>query len=142
MDNEQSAGAVIFRKENNDIKYLILHYHLKGDYWDFPRGNIEQDEDERQAAIRETEEETGIKQLEFIPNFNERVHWFYMRDGNRIFKEVKFFLAETKQEEVTLSKEHVGYAWLSYEIAIKKLTFKNAQELLEKAHKQIETEAI
>jgi bis(5'-nucleosidyl)-tetraphosphatase len=138
--NEKSAGAIVFRKGNNEIKYLLLHYHQKGDYWDFARGNVEKDETEEQTALREVHEETGITQLNFMPNFSERINWFYMRDKNRIYKEVLFFLAETEQDDVILSKEHVGYAWLNYDKALKKLTFRNAQELLKKAHAQITQE--
>ena len=32
-----------------------------------------------------------------------------------------------------MSFEHVGYAWLDYDGAIEKLTFKNAKDVLEKA---------
>ena len=40
---------------------------------------------------------------------------------------------ETKTSEIKLSFEHVGFTWLSYEEAMKKLTFKNARDVLQKA---------
>ena len=132
MLNETSAGAVIFRRDN-EIKYLILHYKFKGDYWDFPRGNIEKGETEEQTAVREIKEETGISDVRFLPEFKKKVHWYYKRNGETVFKEVTFFLAETMEEKITLSKEHIGYAWLSYEKVMKRLTFGNAKEVLEKA---------
>lgn len=133
MAQEKSAGAIIFRKENDDIKFLLLHYKLTTDYWDFPRGNIEKGETEQITAAREIEEETGITQVSFIPGFTEKAQWFYRRKGEIIHKQVTIFLAETTQEQIALSKEHIGYAWLSYPKAIKKLSFKNAKEILEKA---------
>ena len=133
MVQEKSAGAIIFRRESKDIKFLLLHYKLTTDYWDFPRGNIEKNETEQITAAREIEEETGITQLHFIPNFIEKAQWFYRKAGEIIHKEVTIFLAETTQEHITLSKEHIGYAWLSYPNAMKKLSFKNAKEILEKA---------
>ena len=48
--------------------------------------------------------------------------------------EVVFFLVQSPAEEVKLSFEHIGYAWLSYEHAFKKLTFDNSKELLRKAN--------
>ena len=39
-----------------------------------------------------------------------------------------------KQENITLSFEHQGFAWLPYQEAIKQVTFKNAKEILEKAN--------
>ena len=131
MLTEKSAGAVVFRKDK-EIKYLIIHYHFKADYWDFPRGNIEKGETEQQAALREIAEETGAH-VQFLPEFKAKVNWYYKRDGDTVFKEVIFFLAETMEETVTLSKEHIGYAWLNYEQALKKLTYNNAKEVLEKA---------
>lgn len=51
-----------------------------------------------------------------------------------VFKTVIFFLAETRSKEVTLSEEHVGFIWLPYEEALKKLSYKNAKEILRKAN--------
>ena len=51
-----------------------------------------------------------------------------------IFKAVTFYLAETKTKEITISFEHTGYQWLPYQEALKLLTFKNARNILEKAH--------
>ena len=133
MAHEKSAGAIVFRKDK-EIKYLLLHYKFRTDYWDFPRGNIEKGEDEQETALREIKEETGISDAELQKGFAEKVQWFYKREGQTVFKEVIFFLAETKQKEIKLSKEHIGYAWLSYDKALKKLTFKNAKGVLDKAH--------
>jgi hypothetical protein len=43
-------------------------------------------------------------------------------------------LAETKEKNVQISFEHIGYEWLPYEEAIKRLTFQNAKEILQKAN--------
>ena len=59
-----------------------------------------------------------------------------------VFKLVVFYLAETPTEEVKISKEHKGFAWLPYEQAIKKLTYKNAKELLKKANDYISKKGI
>ena len=60
--------------------------------------------------------------------------YFYKKGEETIYKEVVFFVAQSATDEVTLSKEHIGYAWLSYDDAFKKLTFNNAKELLRKAN--------
>ncbi|MDP2735135.1 MAG: NUDIX domain-containing protein [bacterium] len=60
MPKEQSAGAVVFRTENKEPQYLLLHYpttkRAKREYWDFPKGHQEGKETEEQAAGREIEE--------------------------------------------------------------------------------------
>lgn len=132
MAKEKSCGAVVFRRQKNQIKYLVLHY--TAGHWDFPKGNQEKNEKEEQTASREIREETGIEDIEFIDNFKETVNYYYKVEQETIFKEVTFFLAQSATEEVKLSTEHIGYAWLSYENALKKLTFNTSKELLEKAN--------
>lgn len=131
MPKELSAGAVVF-KRNDEIKYLLLRY--ESGHWDFPRGAIEAGESEQETAVRETKEETGISDLIFLPDFREKIFWFYKKEGKTIYKEAIFYLAETKIEEVKLSSEHIDFKWLSYGEAMEQITFKNGKEILRKAH--------
>jgi len=135
MVREISAGAVIFRKVNEEPIYLLLHYG--SGHWDFVKGHIEKGETEKQTVIRETEEETGITDLKFIDGFRERIKYFFHRGKKVVYKEVIFYLAETKKKEIHLSFEHIGYIWLPYKDAINQLTFENAKNVLKKAHKHL-----
>lgn len=132
MPKEKSCGAIVFKKQKDGIKYLILHYGAG--HWDFPKGRQEKNEKEEQTALREIKEETGIEDIEFADGFREAISYFYKQGGETVFKEVIFFLAQSATDEVKLSSEHIGYAWLGYENAYKKLTFNNAKELLRKAN--------
>jgi len=128
--DERSAGAVVFYAENEfaDPDYLLLNY--TAGHWDFPKGNIEAGEVERQAAAREIREETGITDVEFIEGFRMKIGYRY-RHGRRIVqKEVVLFLARAKTNNVVLSHEHIGYAWKKYEDALERLTYRNAKNLL------------
>ena len=49
-------------------------------------------------------------------------------------KTVVFYLARSPTKDVKLSYEHIGYVWLDYENALKKLTFETAKETLREAH--------
>jgi 8-oxo-dGTP pyrophosphatase MutT (NUDIX family) len=137
---EKSAGAVVFRhdEESGKILYLILHYHFKGDYWDFSRGKTEVGESEQETATREIREETTLADLEFVDGFREVTHWFYRWKGDNVFKEAVYFLAETKTSEVEISKEHIDFAWADYETAMKTLTFENTKKILKAAHEFLE----
>ncbi len=128
---EKSCGAIVFLK-NTEAKYLLLHY--EAGHWDFVKGNVESNESEKDTVIRELKEETGIADAQFVEGFKKRIEYFYRRQGSTIHKEVIFFLIETHTEKVELSYEHVGYTWLDYQNAMKKLTFKNAKDALQKAH--------
>lgn len=128
MVDEWSAGAVIFNVGSPEPEYLLLHY--TAGHWDFPKGNIEAGETERQAAIREIMEETGITDIAFLEGFRHIVSYRYRKGRRVVSKEVSFFLAQTRTKEVAISHEHIGYAWKKYDDAMKQLTFKNARNLI------------
>ena len=134
MGREISAGVVLFRT-TGDREYLLLDY---GAHWDFPKGHIEKGEDPLITAARELQEETGIRNSRFIPGFKESMRYFYRKGGEGMLKIVIYFLAETPTSDVILSSEHSGYLWLPYEEALKRLTFRNARDLLSKANAFLE----
>ena len=148
MPREKSVGAIIFRIENGVPHYLLLHYAPsekgKRGHWDFSKGHGEENEAEEQTLRREVLEETGINELNIILGFKQIIKYFFRRsyglEGEArkkapwVFKLVVFYLAETKNKEVKISDEHVDFVWLAYEEASKKLTFKNAREILKKAN--------
>ena len=139
MFREKSCGAVVFLR-NSEVNYLLLRYGAG--HWDFVKGNVEPNESEKNTVIRELQEETGIVDAQFIDDFKEKIEYFYRRQGATIHKEVIFFLIETHTEKVELSYEHVGYTWLNYQHATEKLTFKNAKDVLQKAHKLLKSRRI
>ncbi len=131
MPREKSCGAVVYR-EDGERKYLLLHY--EAGHWDFVKGNVEPNEAERDTVVRELREETGITRARFIGNFREEISYFYRRGGKTIFKKVTFFLIETEDSAVKLSHEHIGYEWLTFTHALKRLTHGNAKKVLRRAN--------
>ena len=128
---EKSCGAVVFRLENGARLYLILHYN-EG-HWDFAKGHVEPGESEEETAMREIHEETGLSSLGFVEGFRESITYTFKREGRGVPKEVVLFIVITPEKEVALSSEHQGFAWLPYAEAEKRLTYKNAKEMLKKA---------
>ena len=109
------AGFIIYRYTEEGIKYLLLY--RRGSYWNFPKGHFEEGEDSLATALRETEEETGIKgtELHITPNFRTYVKFYFERGDKKIFDTVILYLAETKKAEVLIApREHSGYAWFLY----------------------------
>ena len=132
--NEKSVGGVVFRRERGRILYLILLYERHGKvYWDFPKGHMEEGENEEQTLRREIHEETSISDIRVIEGFRETIRYFFSRDGKPVSKEVVFYLCETAQEKAAVSWEHKDLKWLEYGDAMKALGFDNAKELLKKA---------
>jgi bis(5'-nucleosidyl)-tetraphosphatase len=136
---EKSCGAVVF-KRNGEVQYLLLHYGAG--HWDYVKGQVETEESEKDTVLRELKEETGITDARFIDGFREEINYFYRREGKTVYKEVIFFLIETKDSNVKLSYEHTGYKWLSHSKAMEKLTCANARKVLAKAHEFLRKEGI
>jgi len=109
--NEKSAGAVIFRKEQNEALFLLLHY--PSGHWDFVKGKIEPEENLRQTILRETREETGITDLDFLDGFEESVEYDFQYDGKLIHKKVIFYLAKTNTKKITKLQFHMNI-WILY----------------------------
>ena len=135
----KSIGAAIYRRtEEGELKFLLLHYPgTKKDYWGLVKGHIEEGEKEVDTLRREIEEETGIKDLSILPNFRKEIRYFFQLKEKKIFKRVIFYLVKTKETEVNISNEHIGYNWFNFEEAIKKITFWGPRKILKKAGKYL-----
>lgn len=130
MLEERSAGAILYLESENGKMYLLLNY--PSGHWDFVKGNIEKGESLKQTVLREIKEETGISDVSFVEGFEDKVEYYYQRDGDLVHKEVAFFLAKTTTHSVILSDEHLDYTWLTFDDALQRLTYKTAQKLLRK----------
>lgn len=132
MIYEKSCGVVVYYRPNaKTIEILLLHY--PEGHWGFPKGHVEEGEEEQETALRELEEETGIANIKLIDGFREKMHYFFTKKGETVSKVVYFFLAQVDSKEVTISYEHQNYVWLPIDEALDRLTFENAQEILKKA---------
>ena len=130
MKEEVSAGVILF---NEDEEFLLLNYPSK--HWDFVKGKMEKDETPHETALRETKEETGISDVEFIDGFKEEIEYYFYANNQEIHKKVIFFLGKTKTIEIILSHEHLDFIWLDFDNALEKITYKNAKNLLKKSRK-------
>lgn len=116
-----SAGVVVIRWAGDAWRLLILRAWGK---WDFPKGMLEPDETPLAAAIRETAEEASVTDLDF--RWGEI--YFETTPYNQGSKVARYYLAETKQEHITLPvspelghPEHDEWRWVDFEEAQKLL---------------------
>lgn len=142
MTKQISAGLVIYKREEDrdkktQTKYLLL-YHGKG-YWNFPKGKIEKEERSYQTALREVGEETGIapRFLRVERNFKVTDKYVYQWEGQKIFKIVIFFLAQTLRSHIQLSHEHEGYGWFLHKDAQRLLRHDNSKSILKRANQHL-----
>ena len=130
MKEEVSAGIILFN-DNKSRKFLLLNYPSK--HWDFVKGKMENGETTHETALRETKEETGISDVEFLDGFEEEIEYYFRAENQDIHKKVIFFLGRTKTLDIILSHEHLDFIWLDYDNALNKITYENAKNLLKKS---------
>jgi len=130
---EKSCGAVIFRRHSGNVEYLLIK-NRKGNNWGFPKGHMEIHEDERQTAVREVREETGliIEPLDGFRTISE-----YHPKG-RITKQVVFFVAEMPSQDIVIQKSEIErFIWADYGLAVKTFRFNNDKKVLAQARSWI-----
>ena len=136
MEKEYSAGAVIFRYAPR-TQYLLV-YSERNKAWGFPKGHIDAGEAEKDAALREIAEETGITDLRFVPGFREELEYKTISNrgqskGKEIEKHTTYFLCQTGTGDVVIDGEEITYyEWLNMYDAKEYLTIDSLKELLRK----------
>lgn len=123
MKREISSGGVVFKKSSRTFKVLLLKD--KNNFWSFPKGLIEENEDKLTAAKREIGEETGIKKLKLICELSA-IGYYYKWGGEIVKKTVYFFLFETTEGEIPKPQLEEGITevkWFSLDGAIKNIGY-------------------
>ena len=132
MINQTSAGVVLFRNVSSEKLFLLLNYPQG--HWDFIKGKMEKNETPHETALRETKEETGISNIEFIDGFEENIEYDFKFKREDVHKKVIFFIAKTDTKKIRLSHEHNDYLWLGYSESLKKITYQGSKNILIKAN--------
>ena len=123
---ERSCGAVVFRKINDDYRYLLIR-NRRSSNWSFPKGHVEANETLEETAKREVLEETGLH-IDLLPGFVSKSQYSIQ---NRIQKTVQIFVASTKDTQTRIQVEEIeDYVWLTYDNALKNLKFDNDKTIL------------
>lgn len=129
---ERSAGAVVFTRDGDERRFLLLYNQGR---WDFAKGGIEKGETEEDTCVREVREESGLSRLKFVPGFRLMIQYYYRRGGETVHKSVVFFLARSNEVDVRVSDEHQGFAWFRYEDAVRMATYDNSKRVLKAANR-------
>lgn len=130
---ETSCGVVLV----NYGTILLLQYPQG--HWDFPKGHVEDEDDDHHAtAQRELAEETGIDRIEFVRGFVERSEYSFHHRGKKKEKQVYWYLAQTDQLTVKLSHEHRGYMWLDWDMAEQQVSHEETRTVLRRARQHMD----
>ena len=132
MAIEITSGAVVYRKNNGEIEYLLLESQNKSHFWGFPKGHVEGNETLEETAKREIKEET---QLVLPIDTSFHVYTEYdLPNGNR--KQMTLYTADlTQSEDIHLQAEEIkNCGWFNYADARERLTYDNLKQLLDQVN--------
>src|SRR5688572_19715944 len=135
--NEFSAGGVVYRRTPDDVQVLICKdagYHK----WVLPKGLIRKSESPDQTALREVEEEVGVK-ARIVEPLGDPEKYIYTARGIRVFKAVHYFLMEYESgSEAEHDREMEEVRWTSIDEAIELMGYKGAKDVLRRAKARLE----
>ena len=127
MKQEHSCGAVLFTEEDG-IRQYVLVMEVTGSYG-FPKGHQEGNETDLETAVREIKEETGITNLEFIPNLKRTIRY---KVSENAIKEVVYFVAKYQGEDfdIQLKNEILSAKKYPIEAALSLLKYQEMKNIL------------
>lgn len=136
---EKSCGAIVYTVEDGIIKYLLVEE--SSGFHSFPKGHMEEDETEKDTALREIKEETDLD-VEFYTDFRES-ELYRLSEKPGVTKQVVYYLAEYKDTcpHIVRPNEVRSLKSLCLEDAINVLEYDNKKEMLKKADSYIKSKA-
>jgi len=137
IPKEVCAGGIIYCQIDNRYKFVvILDAYGK---WTLPKGHVEKDEQIEETALREIEEETGIKNLKLVEKIGETEYEIHQPQHPPFLKRVYFFLFETTYQPLALPQlaEVKDVKWLEAEEALAIISYDNVKVIFETALKKL-----
>lgn len=131
-----SCGGIAWEPEKKET-LLVKVENLSGQQvWTFPKGHPEANETDEQAAIREVLEETGWT-CEVVQPMTD-VQYFYVHNGTRFHKTVRWFLMKPVAETAKFWEHEVmEVRWVSMRDAAVLISYDSDKKLLEELKKLI-----
>ena len=134
---EISSGGVIYYKKDDGYYFcLILDAYNK---WTFPKGHVEKGESLEETALRELEEETGLKKLKIKKYLGETEIKVHKPNKKSFCKLIKYFLIEAQENKIIIphTKEIKDVRWFSKKESLDTLGYNNAKEIFNKGLKEM-----
>ena len=94
----EAAGGVVF---NEKEEVLVI---FRRDFWDLPKGKIDEGESPQEAAVREVQEETGLKNVILGKHILDTYHTYELK-GKRILKKTYWYEMKTTDTQLIPQQE-------------------------------------
>ena len=141
-ESHQAERGVGYRDGEGGRSFLLLPSRLtRTPMWEFPKGGVEEGETEREAAVRELLEETGLGPgaVEVSEGFVAEEKYFFTlgQAGSRrlVMKRVTYYLARALTDRVLISHEASDFRWLPFAEARRLVRFRAKQDVLDRAER-------
>jgi len=122
----RAAGGIIWRRSGDRGRLeLALVHRAAYDDWTFPKGKLVEGETDQEAALREAEEETGLRCR--AGDFLGKVRY---RDRRGRLKTVAYWEMRVSGGRFRSNAEVDELRWLTPDIALQLLTYRQDRRLL------------
>jgi mutator protein MutT len=92
-----AAGGLVVN-EKNEILFIFRRQH-----WDLPKGKLDEGETIEACAVREVQEETGLKKVEIVSFLCKTYHEYFDKWINEdVIKESWWYLMKSASSEVLI----------------------------------------
>lgn len=112
-------GSIVWAIDPNVIKRFLLRHNkpFNGhiDEWTIVFGGVEPNESEPEAAIRETEEEYGIVNIQEVVDLNYSIE--YQESRGKFIIYFFAYQADSIDIKITLNEESIGFDWVTLDQA-------------------------
>lgn len=126
-----SAGGVVVRGGGDNLE-VVLCGRQREQLWVLPKGTPDPGESLEQTAVREVEEETGLR-VEIGPPVKTIEYWF-SADGVRVHKRVHHWLMRPIGGDVAEHDHEFDIVeWVPVPEALRRLTYADERSVVEAA---------
>ena len=133
-----SAGGIVVRFESGS-PWLVVGSRRRerdGRTWTLPKGTPVPGESREETAIREVEEETGLRVR--INEPFDSIEYTFVQSGRRIHKTVHYFLMEPVGGDLARhDHEFDEVRWIPFASAATMLTFETERDLVARAAQRL-----
>jgi 8-oxo-dGTP pyrophosphatase MutT (NUDIX family) len=138
---EVSAGGFVVSKTDSTVVALMARFNRGGKLeWCIPKGHLEPNETNEQAALREVFEETGLSAE--ITDYLGDVSYTFNQKGKNVAKTVHVYLMNQLSGELTMehdpNHEASELAWVKLSELINRLSHVNEKRIAQVALELIE----
>lgn len=130
-----AGGVVVEDRPDGPWLLLIARRNNAGDLlWSLPKGRVEQGESREEAALREVQEETGLR-CDLVSSAGTIDYWFVWRDEHvRYHKFVHYYLMRPRGGTLEARDDEADeVGWLPVEEALRTLAYDNERRLVERS---------